>query len=166
MGQKKNKGLLITIIVLLVVILLLVGVMAYLYIFTDNTDRDSGSKLIDPNSKYAKKYGKNKHYPTQTQAVLRGLDNAMPISTQRWFHQGAKGKSGQWTDQDLKEFSEVIHKEVDDIIEEWNTGKYKNIIIGTGDALFNGKISEITIARAPMLFITLKGELERLAKYV
>ena len=35
MGQKKNKGLLITIIVLLVVILLLVGVMAYLYIFTD-----------------------------------------------------------------------------------------------------------------------------------
>ena len=35
MKQKKNKGLLITIIVLLVVILLLVGVMAYLYIFTD-----------------------------------------------------------------------------------------------------------------------------------
>lgn len=137
-----------------------------LYIFTDNTDRDSGSKPIDPDSKYAKKYGKDKHYPTQTQAVLRGLDNAMPISTQHWCHQGAKGKSGQWTDQDLKEFSNVIHKEVDDIIEEWNTGKYKNIIIGIGDAFFNSKISEITIARTPMLFITLKGELERLAESV
>lgn len=137
-----------------------------LYIFTDNTDRDSGRNLIDPNSKYAKKYGKDKHYPTQTQAVLRGLDNAMPISTQRWFHQGAKGKSGQWTDQDLKEFSNVIHKEIDDIINEWFTGKYEHIIIGTRDAFFNSKISEITIARAPMLFLQLKGELERLAETV
>ena len=35
MEQKKNKGLFITIIVILVVILLLIGVIAYLYFFTD-----------------------------------------------------------------------------------------------------------------------------------
>lgn len=35
MGQKKSKRLLITVIVLLVIILLLVGVIAYLYFFTD-----------------------------------------------------------------------------------------------------------------------------------
>ena len=29
----------------------------YLYIFTDNTDRDSGSQPVDSNSKYARKYG-------------------------------------------------------------------------------------------------------------
>lgn len=35
MRQKKNKGLFVTIIILLVVILLLLGIMAYLYFFTD-----------------------------------------------------------------------------------------------------------------------------------
>ena len=35
MGQKKSKGLLITVIILLVIILILVGVVAYLYFFTD-----------------------------------------------------------------------------------------------------------------------------------
>lgn len=35
MGQKKSKGLLITVIILLVIILTLVGVIAYLYFFTD-----------------------------------------------------------------------------------------------------------------------------------
>ncbi len=35
MGQKKSKSLLITVIVLLIIILLLVGVIAYLYFFTD-----------------------------------------------------------------------------------------------------------------------------------
>ena len=35
MGQKKSKGLLITVIILLIIILLLVGAVAYLYFFTD-----------------------------------------------------------------------------------------------------------------------------------
>ena len=41
-----------------------------LYLFTDNTDRDSCKTLIDPNSKYAQNYCKDKHYPTQTSAVI------------------------------------------------------------------------------------------------
>ena len=35
MKQKKNKGLFITVIILLIILVLLVGVVAYLYVFTD-----------------------------------------------------------------------------------------------------------------------------------
>lgn len=134
----------------------------YLYIFTDNTDRDSGSKLIDPNSKYAKKYGQNKHYPKVTQAVIRGLDNAMPLSTQHWYHYGKKGKNGVWTDADIEEFKKVIDQEIDDIIKEWNTGKYEKLIVGDGDAFFNSNISNISITRVPKLYQYLKQKVQEL----
>lgn len=131
-----------------------------LYIFTDNTDRDSGKTLIDPNSKYAKKYGADKHYPTMTQAVVRGLDNAMPISTQHWYHNGAKGESGRWTDDAFDEFKATIDAEFDDILTEWNTGKYKKIIFGNQDGLFNAKISNISKERTPKIYQYLKDKLE------
>ena len=132
-----------------------------LYIFTDNTDRDSGKLVIDPNSKYAKKYGKNKHYPTVTSAVLRGLDNSMPISTQRWYHKDAKGETGRWTDNDAKEFEETIKSEVDDIIEEWNSGKYKRVVIPS-KGFFESTISEFTKERVPKLYEILTNQLTRL----
>lgn len=138
----------------------------YLYIFTDNTDRDSGSQLIDPNSKYARKYGQNKHYPKMTQAVIRGLDNAMPLSTQRWYHGDKKGKTGVWTDADIEEFKKVIDQEIDDIIREWDTGKYEKLIIGDGDAFFNSSISNISITRAPKLYYYLKQKVQELYKHV
>lgn len=138
----------------------------YLYIFTDNTDRDSGSRLIDPNSKYARKYGQNKHYPKVTQAVIRGLDNAMPLSTQRWYHGDKKGKTGIWTDADIEEFKKVIDQEIDDIIKEWDTGKYEKLIVGDGDAFFNSNISNISITRAPKLYQYLKQKIQELYKYI
>lgn len=137
-----------------------------LYIFTDNTDRDSGSGLIDPNSRYAQKYGQGKHYPTRTQAVIRGLDNAMPISTQHWYHTGAKGPTGVWTDNDFEEFKKTIDAEIQDIIDEWNTGKYKRIVIGDGDAFFNSSISNISVKRVPKLYSYLKSKVEELYRYV
>lgn len=137
-----------------------------LYIFTDNTDRDSGKTLVDPNSKYAQKYGKNKHYPTQTAAVIRGLDNARPISTQRWYHDGAKGDTGVWTDQDTEEFERVISEEVDDIIAEWNTGKYKKVTIPAGDGFFNSRISKITTERVPKLHKILTEQIARLEEAI
>ena len=134
----------------------------YLYIFTDNTDRDSGREVIDPNSKYAKKYGQGKHYPKVTQAVIRGLDNAMPLSTQHWYHYGKKGKNGVWIDADIEEFKKVINQEIDDIIKEWNTGKYKKLIVGDGDAFFNSNISNISITRTPKLYNYLKQKVQEL----
>ena len=136
-----------------------------LYIFTDNTDRDSGSGKIDPNSKYAQKYGKDKHYPKVTAAVIRGLDNAMPISTQRWYHEGAKAESGRWNDADAKEFKEVIKEEVDSIIAEWKSGKYKRVVIPSG-SFFNSSISQINETRVPELYKILKEQLTRLEEAI
>lgn len=138
----------------------------YLYIFTDNTDRDSGSQPIDPNSKYARKYGQNKHYPKVTQAVIRGLDNAMPLSTQHWYHGDKKGKTGVWTDADIEDFKKVIDQEIDGIIREWDTGKYEKLIIGDGDAFFNSNISNISITRTPKLYQYLKQKIQELYKYI
>jgi len=56
-----------------------------LYIFTDNATRTSGSKKIDKDSWYAKKYGAGKKYPAQTTAVIRGLDNAFPVTTVKLY---------------------------------------------------------------------------------
>lgn len=133
-----------------------------LYIFTDNTDRDSGKGLIDPMSKYSQKYGRGKHFPTMTQAVLRGLDNAMPLSTQRWYHEGAKGVTGRWTDADFEEFKKVIDAEIEDIVKEWNTGKYKRIVIGSADGFFNTKISNISMERTPILYKYLQRKLAQI----
>ena len=133
-----------------------------LYIFTDNTDRDSGKGLIDPMSKYAQKYGKDKHYPTMTQAVIRGLDNAMPISTQRWYHDGAKGKTGRWTDADIDEFRKVIDSEIEDIAKEWNSGRYKRVVVANAGGFFNTEISNISMERTPILYDYLKNKLSQI----
>ena len=119
-----------------------------LYVFTDNTDRTSGRGDIDNDSPYAQKYGSGKKYPNATQAVVRGLPNAMPISTQRWIFDHGRGvpsrrnpAPGQWNDEDIEEFKKTITEEVDAIIAEWKTGKYKTLKVGTGDVLLNGAIS-------------------------
>ena len=119
---------------------------------------------------YYRKYAKDKegnirklYYPTQTTAVVRGLENAAPITTQRWYHAGAKGKSGQWNDSDFDEFSRVIEDDVNTIIAMWRTGNYEKIVLPGGvDGLFNGSISEITKERTPLLFAKLHRELDRL----
>ena len=129
-----------------------------LYVFTDNTDRDSGSGKISDDSWYSKKYGKGHHFPTMTAAVIRGLDNARPISTQRWYHQGAKGTTGRWTDADINEFKKTIKEELQEIINEFNTNKYDTIMFPDGDGLFNTRISNITKERTPKLYQAL-GEL-------
>lgn len=129
-----------------------------LYVFTDNTDRDSGHGIISDNSWYSKKYGKGHHFPTMTAAVVRGLENARPISTQRWYHQGAKGTTGRWTDADIDEFKSVIREELQEIVNEFNTGKYDSIMFPVGDGLFNTNISNITKERVPKLYRAL-GEL-------
>lgn len=129
-----------------------------LYVFTDNTDRDSGSKKIPDNSWYSKKYGQGHHFPTMTAAVVRGLANSRPISTQRWYHQGAKGTTGRWTDADVNEFKTIIREELQEIVNEFNSGKYSTIMFPDGNGLFNTRISNITKQRTPQLYQAL-GEL-------
>lgn len=145
-----------------------------LFIFTDNTDRNSGNEPVNPESRYAQKYGKVTgengeekvrilSYPKyKTSAVIRGLDNAMPVSTQRWYHQGAKGETGRWTNADVEEFKKVIHQEIDDIIEEWNTGKYNSIVLPQGGLLAETDITDLNGSDRTRIKVALEEEVKRL----
>lgn len=138
-----------------------------LYIFGDNTNRTSGSNLISNDSKYARTYGLGKMFPNTTAAVIRGMDNAMPVSTQHWYDPstGRTRNAGRWNDSDIDDFKKVIDAEFQAIKDEWDTGKYRKIYLpSTG--LSNGKISQITEARTPVLFKYLYDKTADLAKYV
>ena len=138
-----------------------------LYVFGDNTNRTSGSNLISNDSKYARTYGLGKMFPNTTAAVIRGMDNAMPVSTQHWYDPstGRTRNAGRWNDSDIEDFKKVIDAEFQAIKDEWDTGKYRKIYLpSTG--LSNGKISQITEARTPVLFKYLYDKTADLAKYV
>lgn len=138
-----------------------------LYVFGDNTNRTSGSNPISNDSKYARTYGLGKMFPNATAAIIRGMDNAMPVSTQHWYDPstGRTRDAGRWNDSDIDEFKKVIDSEFQAIKDEWDTGKYRKIYLpSTG--LSNGKISQITEARTPVLFKYLYDKTADLAKYV
>lgn len=138
-----------------------------LYVFGDNTNRTSGSNPISNDSKYARTYGLGKMYPNATAAIIRGMDNAMPVSTQHWYDPttGRTRDAGRWNDSDIDDFKKVIDAEFQAIKDEWDTGKYRKIYLpSTG--LSNGKISQITEARTPVLFKYLYDKTADLAKYV
>lgn len=138
-----------------------------LYVFGDNTNRTSGSNPISNDSKYARTYGLGKMFPNATAAIIRGMDNAMPVSTQHWYDPttGRTRDAGRWNDSDIDDFKKVIDAEFQAIKDEWDTGKYRKIYLpSTG--LSNGKISQITEARTPGLFKYLYDKTADLAKYV
>lgn len=138
-----------------------------LYIFGDNTNRTSGNNPISNDSKYARTYGLGKMFPNTTAAVIRGMDNAMPVSTQHWYDPttGRTRDAGRWNDSDIEDFKKVIDAEFQAIKDEWDTGKYRKIYLpSTG--LSNGKISHITEARTPVLFKYLYDKTVDLAKYI
>lgn len=138
-----------------------------LYVFGDNTNRTSGNNPISNDSKYARTYGLGKMFPNATAAIIRGMDNAMPVSTQHWYDPttGRTRDAGRWNDSDIEDFKNVIDAEFQAIKDEWDTGKYRKIYLpSTG--LSNGKISQITEARTPVLFKYLYDKTADLAKYV
>ena len=146
-----------------------------LYIFTDNTDRDSGSGEVPADSWYAQKYGQGHHYPNATTARIRGLNNARPISTVKWFyrnHQGVphpkynRNSEALWHDKDFEEFKKVVDAEFADILAEWKTGKYKRIMFPQGDGLFNGEISAITKERTPKIYEYLQKKYQELQQQI
>lgn len=138
-----------------------------LFVFGDNTNRTSGSNPISNDSKYARTYGLGKMFPNATAAIIRGMDNAMPVSTQHWYDPttGRTRDAGRWNDSDIDDFKKIIDAEFQAIKDEWDTGKYRKIYLpSTG--LSNGKISQITEARTPVLFKYLYDKTADLAKYV
>ena len=77
-----------------------------LYLFTDNATRTSGATPIPSDTWYAEKYGVNKNYPGTTQAVIRGLKNAFPITTM------VNGMRRQWTEAQFEQFKAIIDNEI------------------------------------------------------
>ena len=138
-----------------------------LYVFGDNTNRTSGSNPISNDSKYARTYGLGKMFPNTTAAIIRGMDNAMPVSTQHWYDPttGRTRDAGRWNDSDIDDFKKIIDAEFQAIKDEWDTGKYRKIYLPS-IGLSNGKISQITEARTPVLFKYLYDKTADLAKYV
>lgn len=147
-----------------------------LYIFTDNTDRTSGGEEIG-DGWYAEKYGKGGFGTVNnpTSAVIRGLPNAAPISTMKWFYRehGVPVEQARWTDSDLEEFKEVIDDEIEQIKQLWDSGNFDSIELPQngifGKSIKSDKdrsISRLTATRTPKLYQYLNKKLQELSEYV
>lgn len=106
----------------------------YLYLFTDNLNRTSGTHKIPEYTSYFKKFSKGKLdlcYPWRTQAVIRGLDNAAPITTMQ----------DQFKTQltDLDKCKDVWREEIDYIKSKIRSGKYKGIKFSTKHNVYFGR---------------------------
>ena len=119
-----------------------------LYIFTDNTDRTSGGQQYE-DGWYKQKYGEggfgSANNPTTAQ--IRGLDNAAPISTMKYFyrlHDGMTVADARWKESDIEEFKRIVDSEIEDIKKLWDSGKFTKIVSPSGDGFFNSKIAQIS----------------------
>lgn len=147
-----------------------------LYIFTDNTDRTSGGEEIG-DGWYAEKYGKGGFGTVNnpTSAVIRGLPNAAPISTMKWFYRehGVSVEQARWTDSDLEEFKKVIDDEIEQIKQLWDSGNFDSIELPQngifGKSIKSDKdrgIARLTATRTPKLYQYLNKKLQELSEYV
>ena len=140
-----------------------------LYVFGDNADRSSGRQPLFSDSWYQMKYGNGKqlYYPTRnTTAVIRGLENAYPITTVKTYIEGNKDYDKiRYFDKDIEEFRKQIKQDIDQIIEAYDTGKYSRIVF-PANGMFGSNISQITRDRCPEIFEALREELMRLYKHV
>lgn len=139
-----------------------------LYIFTDNTNRTSGTNEVPQNSAYYHKYGNNgkEHlaYPNETTAVARGLDNAFPVSTSRYYSENRPVEQNRWTDNDADEFAKIIANEFTDIINAWYSKRFNRIVLP--QTFFGTEKSNITQERTPKLYAILQGQIQRLQQAV
>lgn len=123
----------------------------YIYLFTDNANRTSGSNLLPNDSWYRSKYTTTKdlYYPNQTQAVIRGLENAFPITTM------VNEKLSQWTDNKFDEYKTIIDEEIENI--KKSIPYYKGIKYPEGTLYGKGTISNMK-KTAPKIwnYLTLK----------
>ena len=114
-----------------------------MYLFTDNADRTSGSADIGETCWYDQKYNMGNRvlcYPRVSQAVIRGLPNAFPITTMASYvgtYRAARSGQGQWKVEDLPRFFHTITDDIHTIQQHWcdfECMKYSaNVPFGQGD---------------------------------
>lgn len=109
----------------------------YIYLFTDNAKRTSGKNSIEASSWYRQKYTSNYplSYPSMTQAVARGLNNAFPITTM------VDDNRTQWKDSQFEEYKKIIDDEINNIKEA--QAKFKGIKFAAQMPFGQGKISNM-----------------------
>ena len=123
-----------------------------MYIFTDNGDRTSGKGKISDDSEYSVRFGKKGLcYPSLTTAVIRGLPNAYPITTQKKYVQRPREIEGNWNDEDFNEFKKIIDDDFENIKKACVEKGYEEIVF-PNQGVLNGGISRLTIERTPKLF--------------
>ena len=124
----------------------------HIYVFTDNLDRTSGQGKISDDSSYSKRFGKTGLcYPSVTSAVLRGLENAFPVTTQKGYKKGTNPSIYNWTDDDFEEFKKVIDDDFEKIKEA--CVKYStDTVYFPSTGVLNGNISQLTFDRTPILY--------------
>lgn len=105
-------------------------------------------------------------YVTNTDYQDTGLSNMLLVSTRNQSNtSNGVIDNGNWNDSNIQDFKKIIDAQFQAIKDEWDTGKYRKIYLpSTG--LSNGKISQITEARTPVLFKYLYDKTADLAKYV
>lgn len=108
------------------------------YIFTDNSARRSGrfkNKVIEDVGEtwYVQKYGPDVTFPGGSQAVIRGLENAFPISTM-------KAEGQQWEEEDFSKFKSIIDDEIETIQSAMKEKPFKVIL---GKKIGKGKYSKL-----------------------
>lgn len=130
-----------------------------IYIFTDNCDRTSGKNKISKDSSYLKRFKKDEAcYPSVTSAIIRGLENAYPVTTCKAYSKTQYNRL--WTDDDFNEFKKIIDKDFEEIKKACIEKEPKEIIFPIRGIL-NGNYSKITYDRTPTLyFYIIKKEME------
>lgn len=116
-----------------------------MYIFTDNNQRTSRPTAMEENvnrdgwyyKKYKTRTNKPIHYGTvnnPTSAIIRGLDNAYPISTMSAY-------GTNWIDSNYELFKETIDDEIDQIKND--IYKFNKIVIGNYKIGQGGKFARL-----------------------
>lgn len=124
----------------------------YIYLFTDNLLRTSGKNEIT-DGWYKKRFSPYKKifYPTMTQAVIRGLENAFPITTMKDCYKT------QLDDSMLYEMKRIWGMEMELIRSALRSGEYKGIKFSRQQVFGQGKYSHLTPSLQQELNFKLKS---------
>lgn len=130
-----------------------------IFVFTDNCDRTSGRGNIPDDSSYSKRFGRTGlKYPTVTSALIRGLENAFPVTTCKCYTQ--KKSERIFHDEDFEEFKKLVDADFE-AIKNACIERGIDMIIFPMTGILNGSYSDITRVRTPLLYwYIVKKEIE------
>lgn len=121
-----------------------------IFIFTDNCDRTSGRGNIPDDSSYSKRFGKTGlKYPTVTSALIRGLENAFPVTTCKCYTQ--KKSERIFHDVDFESFKKLVDADFEEI-KKACVERSINTIYFPLNGILNGSYSDISRTRTPLLY--------------